>query len=608
MTAAELRSKYLEFFIAKGHARIQGKSLIPDNDPTVLFTTAGMHPLVPYLLGEEHPAGKRLVNYQKCIRTGDIDSVGDPSHLTFFEMLGNWSLGDYFKEGAIRLSFEVLTSPHWLGIPVEKLGVTVFAGDAQVPRDEESAAVWKALGIPAHRIAYRPREDNWWGPAGTTGPCGPDSEMFYDFGKEPCGPDCGPGCSCGKWLEIWNDVFMQYNKTAEGAYEPLSRTCVDTGMGIERTVTILNGKTSVYETEIFQPIIGGITRAMAGGAPEAPYRYGADGEKDRSIRIVSDHVRSAAFILGDPKGVSPSNVGAGYVLRRLIRRAVRHCRKLGITGNPLLSPLAEIVIAEFRGPYPELAENRSVIIAELNREEEKFLETLQKGEHEFDKLLPNLLKDPRKVMSGRLAFKLYDTYGFPIELTEELAAEQGMTVNRAEFDGAFKKHQELSRAGGEQAFKGGLQDHSEIATRYHTATHLLHKALRLVLGDHVAQKGSNITAERMRFDFSHPAPMTAEEIRRVQDLVNEQIRRDLPVHMEVMALDAAREQGAIALFGEKYESQVKVYTIGDAATGIFSREVCGGPHVERTGILGNFSIQKEQSSSAGVRRIRAVLQ
>jgi alanyl-tRNA synthetase len=430
--------------------------------------------------------------------------------------------------------------------------------------------------------------------------------MFYDFGKEPCGPDCGPGCSCGKWLEIWNDVFMQYNKTTEGAYEPLSRTCVDTGMGIERTVTILNGATSVYETEIFEPLIGGIIGAMGGG-PGAPYRYGTDGEKDRSIRIVSDHVRSAAFILGDPKGLSPSNVGAGYVLRRLIRRAVRHCRKLGITGNPLLSPLAEIVIAGFQGPYPELTENRSFIVGELDREEEKFLETLHKGEREFDKLLPNLLKNPRKIMSGRLAFMLYDTYGFPIELTEELAAEQGMTVNRAEFDAAFKKHQELSRAGGEQAFKGGLQDHSEIATRYHTATHLLHQALRLVLGDHVAQRGSNITAERMRFDFSHPAPMTAEEIRQVQDLVTEQLRRDLPVHMEVMDLEAAREQGAIALFGEKYESQVKVYTIGDAATGIFSREVCGGPHVERTGTLGNFSIQKEQSSSAGVRRIRAAL-
>ncbi|GHV44242.1 alanine--tRNA ligase [Spirochaetia bacterium] len=610
MNADELRSKYIEFFKSKGHAQIQGKSLIPDNDPTVLFTTAGMHPLVPYLLGENHPAGKRLTDYQKCIRTGDIDAVGDSSHLTFFEMLGNWSLGDYFKEGAIEMSFEFLTSPQWLGIPIEKLGVTVFQGEGDISRDDESAAVWKRMGIPESRISYRPREDNWWGPAGSTGPCGPDSEMFYDFGKEPCGPDCGPGCSCGKWLEIWNDVFMQYNKNAEGAYEPLARKCVDTGMGIERTVTILNGKKSVYDTEIFAPIIRGIEKAIAaGGDGGAVYTYGGDPEKDKSVRIISDHVRSSTFILGDPKAVSPSNVGAGYVLRRLIRRSVRHCRKLGIAGSPgavngpLLSPIAEIIVDQLKGPYPELLENRAFIIDELNKEEEKFLETLQKGEHEFEKLLPNLLKDPRKIMSGRLAFKLYDTYGFPIELTEELAAENSMTVNRAEFDEAFKKHQELSRAGSEQVFKGGLSDHSETTTKYHTATHLLQKALRMVLGDHVAQKGSNITAERMRFDFSHNAPMTAEEIAKVQEIVNQQIQRDLPVKMEVMSLDEAKASGAMALFGEKYESQVNVYSIGD-----FSREVCGGPHVEHTGTMGKFIIQKEQSSSAGVRRIRAVLE
>ncbi|GHT91279.1 alanine--tRNA ligase [Spirochaetia bacterium] len=607
MNADELRSKYIEFFKSKGHAQIQGKSLIPDNDPTVLFTTAGMHPLVPYLLGEAHPAGKRLTDYQKCIRTGDIDAVGDPSHLTFFEMLGNWSLGDYFKEGAIEMSFEFLTSPQWLGIPVEKLGVTVFRGEGDIPRDDESAAVWKRLGIPESRIAYRPREDNWWGPAGSTGPCGPDSEMFFDIGKAPCGPDCGPGCSCGKWLEIWNDVFMQYNKNAGGAYEPLARKCVDTGMGIERTVTVLSGKKSVYDTEIFAPVIRGIEKAIAAGVGGA-YSYGSNIDKDKSVRIVSDHVRSSTFILGDPKAVSPSNVGAGYVLRRLIRRSVRHGRKLGITASPFLSPLAEIIVDQLKGPYPELQENRAFIIEELNKEEEKFLETLQKGEHEFEKLLPNLLKDPRKIMSGRLAFKLYDTYGFPIELTEELAAENGMTVNRAEFEEAFKKHQELSRAGGDQVFKGGLADHSETTTKYHTATHLLQKALRMVLGDHVAQKGSNITAERMRFDFSHNAPMSHEEIAKVQDIVNEQIGRDLPVKMDVMSLDEAIASGATALFGEKYESRVKVYTIGDLSTGVFSREVCGGPHVERTGAMGKFTIQKEQSSSAGVRRIRAVLE
>jgi alanyl-tRNA synthetase len=601
MTADELRSKYIEFFVAKGHAQIQGKSLLPENDPTVLFTTAGMHPLVPYLLGEPHPAGNRLVNYQKCIRTGDIDTVGDASHLTFFEMLGNWSLGDYFKEGAIKMSLEFLTSPQWLGIPVEKLGITVFEGEGDVPRDDESAEVWRAIGIPDNRIAYLPREDNWWGPAGSTGPCGPDSEMFYYIGEAPCKPDCKPGCSCGKWLEIWNDVFMQYNKNAAGEYIPLARKCVDTGMGIERTVTILNGKNSVYDTEIFLPVRGAVERA-------ANYVYGTDGEKDRSVRIICDHLRASTFILGDPKAVSPSNVGAGYVLRRLIRRAVRNGKKLGIASETmLLSPLAEVLVRQMQGPYPELLENRARIIEELDREEKKFLETLQKGEHEFEKLLPNLLKDPRKIMSGRLAFKLYDTYGFPIELTEELAGENGMKVNREEFDDAFKKHQELSRAGSEQIFKGGLQDHGEIATKYHTATHLMHQALRTVLGGHIAQKGSNITAERMRFDFTHPEPMTKEQLAQVEAIVNEQIQKDLPVSIEVMGLETATASGAIALFGEKYESQVKVYTIGPP-NGFFSKEVCGGPHVERTGCLGKFKIQKEQSSSAGVRRIRAVLE
>ena len=601
MTADDLRTKYVEFFKTKAHAQIQGKSLIPENDPTVLFTTAGMHPLVPYLLGEEHPAGKLLVDYQKCIRTGDIDSVGDTSHLTFFEMLGNWSLGDYFKDGAIKMSYEFLTSPEWLGIPAEKIGVTVFAGDENAPRDDESAEVWRSLGFPENRISYRPKEDNWWGPAGTTGPCGPDSEMFYDIGKEPCGPNCGPGCSCGKWLEIWNDVFMQYNKNAEGKYIPLSRKCVDTGMGIERTVTILNGKSSVYDTEIFAPIIAAVEAAVG-------YKYGTDSEKDRSLRIICDHTRASTFVLGDPKAVSPSNVGAGYVLRRLIRRAVRHGRKLaGKEIIPLLSPIAAVIIEKFKGPYPELTENKAYITEELNEEEERFMETLQKGEHEFEKLLPDLLKDPKKIMDGRLAFKLYDTYGFPIELTEELAAEKGMKINRGEFDEAFKKHQELSRAGAEQIFKGGLQDHSEIATKYHTATHLLQKALKIVLGDHVAQKGSNITAERLRFDFSHNEPMTAEEIKKVQDLVNEQIRKNLPVSMEIMDLESAKKAGASALFGEKYESQVKVYTIGQKGQW-FSMEVCGGPHVENTGTLGKFVIQKEQSSSAGVRRIRAVLE
>ena len=598
ITIHELRRKYIEFFKSRGHAEISGKSLIPENDPTVLFTTAGMHPLVPYLLGEPHPAGKRLTDYQKCIRTGDIEAVGDPSHLTFFEMLGNWSLGDYFKKEALTWSYEFLTSPDYLGIPVERLSVTVFAGEEGIPRDDVSAEIWKGLGIPPERIHFLPREDNWWGPAGETGPCGPDSEMFVDTGKAACGPDCRPGCHCGKYFEVWNDVFMQYNKNQDGVYEPLAAPCVDTGMGIERTVAMLQGKKSVYETEAFTPILaclGAISGKTYGDA-------GNDAETDKSFRIIADHVRTATFILGDPKGVSPSNVGAGYVLRRIIRRAVRHGRKLGIERTFLSEPAA-VVIDNYAAPYPELAENRAKILDELKREEEKFLETLQKGEHEFAKMLPNLLRDPRKVMSGRLAFKLYDTYGFPIELTEELAAENGMTVNRSEFDEAYKKHQDLSRAGSEQVFKGGLADHSETATRYHSATHLLHKALKMVLGDHVAQKGSNITAERVRFDFSHPAPMTKEEIARVEAIVNEQIARDLSVTMEMMPLEAAKAAGATALFGEKYEAVVKVYTMGD-----FSKEVCGGPHVARTGALGKFRVQKEQSSSAGVRRIYGVLE
>jgi alanyl-tRNA synthetase len=388
---------------------------------------------------------------------------------------------------------------------------------------------------------------------------------------------------------------MQYNKNAEGAYEPLSRKCVDTGMGIERTVTVLNGKKSVYDTEIFASIMAAVEKASA-------YTYGSDAEKDKSVRIICDHIRSSTFILGDPKAVTPSNVGAGYVLRRLIRRAVRHGRKLGIN-DLFLCAIAEVVINQMKGPYPELEENRDRIITELDKEEKKFLETLKQGEHEFEKLLPNLLRDPKKIMSGRLAFKLYDTYGFPIELTEELAAEHGMTVKRDEFDEAFKKHQELSRAGAEQTFKGGLGDQGEMAIKYHTATHLLHKALKMILGDHVAQRGSNITAERMRFDFSHDAPMTKEQIAEVEKIVNEQIQKDLPMSMEIMDLDTAKSSGAIALFGEKYESQVKVYKCGD-----FSKEVCGGPHVERTGTMGHFKIQKEQSSSAGVRRIRAVLE
>ncbi|MCR5731621.1 MAG: alanine--tRNA ligase [Sphaerochaetaceae bacterium] len=593
LTANELRKNYIDFFVSKGHRQISGASLIPENDPTVLFTTAGMHPLVPYILGAEHPAGKMLTDYQKCIRTGDIDAVGDPHHLTCFEMLGNWSLGAYFKKEAINYSYEFLTQV--LGLDPNKLSVTVFAGDADVPRDDIAADTWRSLGIPDERIYFLPREDNWWGPAGETGPCGPDSEMFIDTGRPACGPDCRPGCSCGKYFEIWNDVFMGYRKDENGNFVEMERKCIDTGMGIERTVAILQGKKSVYETEVFQPIIHGI-EGLTGK------KYGENEESDTSIRIIADHIRTSVFILGDQKGMAPSNVGQGYILRRLIRRAIRHGKKLGIE-NAFLSELAKIVVDLYGKPYPEIAERTAFIYDELEKEEAKFSDTLVKGEKEFQKMLPNLMKGSSREISGRLAFKLYDTYGFPIEITRDLAAENGFTVDEKGFQAAFEKHQEVSRAGAEQQFKGGLADHSDATTALHTATHLLHKALCVVLGGYVKQLGSNITAERLRFDFNHPCPVTKEELKKVEDLVNDAISKDLPVKCETMTLDEAREKGAFAQFDAKYGEDVKVYSIGD-----FSMEVCGGPHVEHTGTMGHFRIVKEQSSSAGVRRIKAVLE
>ena len=594
MTARELRQKYIAFFVEYGHGEISGKSLIPENDPTVLFTTAGMHPLVPYILGEEHPAGTRLVNVQKCIRTGDIDEVGDSSHLTFFEMLGNWSLGDYFKDEAIRMSWEFLTDERWLGIDPQNLAVTVFAGDDDVPQDSESAELWQQMGIPAKRIWFLPKTDNWWGPAGQTGPCGPDTEIFMDTGIAGT-KESRPGVSDGKWLEIWNNVFMQYRKTADGSFEPLVPTCVDTGMGLERTITILQGKQSVYETELFQPIIKKIEE-LSGIVYE-----NSDCENDRSIRIIADHIRTACFILGDEQTVSPSNLGQGYILRRLIRRAIRHGLKLGLQ-NAFLAELSIVTITTYADIYAELAEQGESIQRELRLEEEKFTQTLQKGEQEFAKMLPNLLRSSKKLIAGRLAFKLYDTYGFPLELSEELAAEHGLTVDKEGFEAAYRKHQERSKADEKATFKGGLADHSQASTALHTATHLLHEALRMTLGDHVAQKGSNITAERLRFDFSHPEKITPEQLKEVEQIVNVQIQHNLPITCASMGIEEARATGARALFGEKYDKVVKVYSIGD-----FSREVCGGPHVDRTGVLGVFKITKEQSSSQGVRRVKAVL-
>lgn len=593
LTANELRKKFIDFFVSKGHVQISGASVIPENDPTVLFTTAGMHPLVPYILGQPHPAGKRLTDYQKCIRTGDIDSVGDPHHLTCFEMLGNWSLGDYFKKEMIPWSYEFLTKE--LGIDPQKLSVTVFAGEEGIPRDEESAAIWNSCGIPYERIYFMPRSDNWWGPAGETGPCGPDTEMFIDTGRPACGPDCKPGCGCGKYFEIWNDVLMGYQKTKDGRFVEMERKCIDTGMGIERTIAILQGKKSVYETEVMQPILKKIGE-LAG------VTYGNDEKTDVSMRIIADHIRTSTFILGDQRGVSPSNVGQGYILRRLIRRAVRNGKHLGIEGA-FLSKVAEVVIELYGEPYPELVQNKDRVYTELTAEENKFSETLEKGEKQFDKMTFFLEKQGVKEIAGGSAFKLYDTYGFPIELTQELAAEKGFTVDVKGFQEAFAKHQELSRTAMAGDFKSGLGDHSEQTTALHTATHMLQAALRQVLGNEVGQKGSNITPERLRFDFTYHEKMTPEQIRQVEDIVNEQIKRDLKVTVETMSPDEAVKQGAIAFFSSKYGEQVTVYSIGD-----FSKEVCAGPHVEHTGDMGHFRILKEESSSAGVRRIKAVLE
>lgn len=599
MNANELRSKYIAFFKSKNHVEISGQSLIPENDPSVLFTMAGMHPLVPYLLGEPHPSGNRLTDYQKCIRTGDIDEVGDPSHLTCFEMLGNWSLGDYFKKESIAYSYEFLTGKDWLALDPRKISVTVFAGDENAPRDDEAARFWKDNGMPEDKIAYLPASDNWWA-AGPTGPCGPDTEIFYWVGDGLPPEGSNKATDSENWMEIWNNVFMQYNRVDEKTLVPLKKKNVDTGMGLERTNCILQGKNSVYLTEIFQPIIRTI-ESLSG------YKYGTEEEKDKSVRIIADHTRSSVFILGDQRGVTPDRVGAGYVLRRLIRRAVRHGMKLGIERD-FLAEIAVTVIENFKDAYPELEQNREKVCRELTAEAAKFRQTLKKGEAEFQKLLPNLMKNPKKIISGKVAYNLYETYGYPLELTQELGAEHGFTVDVDGFKDAERKHQEASKTVDAGVNKGGLAEQSEVTTKYHTATHLLQQALVDVLGNQVAQKGSNINNERMRFDFTFDRPMTKDEILRVEEIVNQKIKEDLPVTMEVMPLDKAKQSGARALFTNKYGEDVKVYTIGrDAQNDWFSKEVCGGPHVQHTAQIGEFKIQKEQSSSAGVRRIRAVI-
>ena len=589
--SSELRSMFLKFFKDHGHAVISSASVIPENDPTVLFTTAGMHPLVPYLMGAKPPAGNRLTDVQKCVRTGDIDDVGDFSHLTFFEMLGNWSLGDYFKEQMIPWSWEFLTSPEYLGLPKDRLAFSVFAGDADCPRDEESAQLWRNCGVADDHIFFLPKENNWWGPAGITGPCGPDTEMFIITDKEPCGPNCSPACSCGRYLEIWNDVFMQYNKKADGTFEPLEQKNVDTGMGLERTICVLNGKKSVYETDLFADILKKISELSG-------KEYGGDEMTTRAFRIIADHMRTATFIMGDDRGVSPSNVDQGYVLRRLIRRAVRYGMGIGMPEG-FTGEVAKVIIEQYKDVYPELKRNEAFVLEQLSLEESRFARTLKQGNREFEKLV-------EKVQDGQIdgvsAFHLYDTYGFPVEMTEELARERGLTVDMDGFHDCFRRHQATSQAGAEQRFKGGLADNSEQSARLHTATHLLHAALRKVLGPEVAQKGSNITAERLRFDFSFGRKMTKEELAEVERLVNEAIQSHTPVTCEEMTVAQAKEQGAIGLFESKYGEKVKVYTMGP-----YSKEICGGPHAQNTGDLVSFKIKKEESSSAGVRRIKAII-
>ncbi|MFH1536570.1 MAG: alanine--tRNA ligase [Patescibacteria group bacterium] len=584
ITNQELRQKFFKYFESKGHVKIPSASLVPEGDPTVLFTTAGMHPLVPFLMGEEHPEGKRLCNIQKCIRTSDIDEVGDKWHSTLIEMLGFWSLGDYFKKEAIEFSFEFLTDPKWLGIDKNRLSVTVFEGNKQIPKDEESAMQWKRLGIEEDRIYFYGREENWWGLPNDKGPCGPDTEIFYDTGAKECGPKCGPACSCGKYTEIWNNVFLEY-ECQNGKYLPLKQKNVDTGIGLERLLAILNNKKEIYETELYQPIIKKIQELESIS-------------EDTSEEIIADHIRASVFMMDD--GISPSNLDQGYILRRLLRRAMRHGKKIDIEGK-FLKQLAEVVIATNKNFYPNLDDNKDFIFAEIEKEEEKFQQTLEKGLKQLSKIIKQL--QPGNQIKGDDVFHLYDTYGFPLELTKELVQEKKFTIDEEGYIRAFKIHQEKSRSGSKEKFKGGLADDTETSKKYHTATHLLHQALREILGKHVEQKGSNITAERMRFDFTHFEKMTPEQISEAESLVNKKIKEQITISCQNMPLKEAEKIGAIGLFKNKYGDNVKIYEIGE-----FSKEICGGPHVENTGKLGTFKILKEKSASAGIRRIKAVLE
>jgi len=573
---------FLNYFKEKNHKIIPSASLIPENDSSVLFTTAGMHPLVPFLLGQPHPMGKRLANVQKCLRTNDIDEVGDDCHLTFFLMLGNWSLGDYFKKEAIEMSLEFLMGRKWLNLDEKKLYITIFEGDKDAPRDEESLREWKRIGIPEERIFLNPKKDNWWGPVGATGPCGPDTEIFYDTGKKKCSPDCRPGCNCGKYFEIWNDVFMEYFKTKEGRYDKLKQKNVDTGMGVERTIAALQGKESVYETEFYSSAMKKLQEL-------------GNAWNERSARIISDHLRSAVFVLGEKK-VAPSNMDRGYVLRRLIRRAIRHARLIGIKANFCKEIGKEFIKSEGK-EWPELKENKEFVLSELEKEEEKFSQTLMKGLKIFSQIT-----EKNKNLNGKDAFLLFQSYGFPLEITMELAKEKGIKVNEKEFWEELKLHQEISRKATEKKFKSGLADQSEETIALHTATHLLHSALRKVLGEEVKQKGSNITPERLRFDFSYSKNISPEQLNEVEKIVNEQIKKGLEVKKEEKSLDEARKEKALAFFEEKYGEKISVYSIGE-----FSKEVCAGPHIKNTRELGKFRITKLESIGTGIKRIKAVL-
>ena len=584
MKAIEIRNKYLNFFKKHGHAVIPSAPLIPENDPSVLFTTAGMQPLVPYLLGEKHPSGTRLTDYQKCLRTNDIEEVGDNRHLTYFEMLGNWSLGDYFKEESIQMSFDFLTKE--LQIPVEKLSVTVFAGDKDCPRDEVAAECWKKAGILDGHIYYYGKDDNWW-IAGEEGPCGQDTEMFYDTGKPACGPDCQPSCDCGKYVEIWNNVFMEYFKSKDGKYSKLAQRNVDTGLGLERMTMLLQGKETPFDTELFKPVMDKLSELQK-----------VDNIESR--RIIAEHLRSSMMVISD--GGRPSNVDRGYILRRLIRRMVRHMNKLQINLGEI-STLVDINVENLKEMYPDLAKNHELIKNVIIEEKNKFVKTLAHGEKEFEKEMNKAKEQGKTKIDGKVVFKLYDTYGFPPEVTSELAQENNMTVDMKEFDELFKAHQEKSRMGSEQKFKGGLAEQNATTIAYHTATHLLNAALKVVLGPDTHQRGSNITVDRMRFDFNCDHKMTDEEKKQTEDLVNKWIQEAIPVTVEEMKKEDAVKSGAECMFIEKYPDVVTVYTIGAV-----SKELCGGPHVKNTSELGKFKIKKEEASSAGVRRIKAILE